>query len=50
MTKENNVPAGTYDEIIQELEESLDSYQIPEYRSIGEEMLRQMKQLEEARK
>lgn len=50
MTNTNSVPAGTYDEVIKELEESLDSYTIPEYRDIAEEMLRAMKNLEEARK
>ena len=50
MTNNTNVPAGTYDEVIKEVEESIDSYTLPEYRSIAEEMLRQMKALEEARK
>lgn len=50
MTNTNNVPAGTYDEVIKEVEESLDSYKLPEYKQIAEEMLRAMKNLEEARK
>ena len=50
MTNTNNVPAGTYTDLIKEVEESLDSYTIPEYRKIAEELLQAMKDKEEARK
>lgn len=50
MTNNTNVPAGTYTEIINELEESLDSFKLPEYREIAETFLQDLKNLEEARK
>lgn len=50
MTEEKQVPKGTYDDIINELEESLDSFQLPEYREIAETFLQDLKKLEEARK
>ena len=50
MTDNKNVPAGTYTEVINELEESLDSFELPEYRKIAEDFLQAMKELEEARK
>lgn len=50
MTNNTNVPAGTYEEIMNELEESLDSFTIPEYKELAEQFLQDLKNLEEARK